>query len=123
MGHQGAKVVGQKKRVKFIKWIHETEYVYFKVPKPDLNIFLSVPPQVAYRLIAGKKKRAYIKGGKKRDIHEGDIQHLTRAAESYRETTRLFPREFKVIDCAPRGALRSISDIHGEVVQLVEQYV
>jgi dTMP kinase len=123
MGHQGAKVVQPKKRKAFIRWIHELEYHFFKIPKPDLNIFLSVPPEVAYRLIAQKKKRTYIKKGKKRDIHEADRNHLARAFAAYLETMRLFRGEFKVVECAPHGLLRSISDIHREVVQLVKPHI
>ena len=122
MGHQGAKFSNIRERKAFIKWVYDLEYNFFGVPKPDLNMFLSVPPKIAYDLVAKKSERAYLKG-KKRDIHEASLQHLTRAALSYGDTIKLFPKEFKVIECAPRGVLRTIPEIQQDVLKLFTDYV
>ena len=121
MGHQGSKIRNAKKRKAFIRWIHDFEYDLLGIPKPDLNIVLRVPPVVAYRLIAKKKKRKYLRG-KRRDIHETDRAHLSRAASAYEEIARLYPREFRVIDCAPRGRLLPIGDIHEKVLRFILPY-
>ncbi len=122
MGHQGAKIENKRKQAEFIKWIYTMEYKIFGVPKPDLNIFLEVPPKTAYDLIGKKSARAYLKG-KKRDIHERDRIHLKKAAEAYMHTTQLFKKEFKVLHCAPHGRLLSIGEIHRMIVKLIQKYV
>jgi len=123
MGHQGAKFKRAPERARFIQWVHTIEYGILGVPKPDLNIFLSVPPRVAFKLIAQKKKRAYLKGGKKRDIHEGSLSHLERATEAYEHAMRLYPEDFSVLPCAPRGTMLSLAEIHSEILRLIKKYV
>ena len=122
MGHQGAKITSPAARRAFMRWEHELEYDMLNIPKPDVNIFLSVPPETAFRLVAEKGKREYLRG-KKRDVHEADIRHLRQAAASYRDAIRLFPRDFRVIECAPKGKLLGISEIHRAVRLIVEEYL
>ena len=116
MGHQGAKIKNTVKRRELLKWIYDFEYNICRIPKPDINIFLHVPSRISYKLISRKGERAYLKG-KKRDIHEADFNHLKQAEASYQDAVRLFPRDFKVIECAPDGKLLSIESIHQEVTR------
>jgi len=122
MGHQGAKLTQKKSRTAFIRWIHDFEYGLLKIPKPDLNIFLNVPPRIAYRLIAQKHSRKYLRG-KTRDIHEASLKHLFAAHRTYSEITKMYPREFRVVGCASHGALLSVKEIHAQVLQLVLKHV
>jgi len=118
MAHQGAKILDEKKRKEFIRWVAQLEYGTLGIPKPHLNILLRVPSHVAYALIDKKSSRGYLRG-KRRDIHEANRAHLARAAETYRVIVKMFPREFRVVECAPRSILQSVPDIHREVLQLV----
>ena len=104
MGHQGSKLRTPAERNAFLRWISDLEFGRFRIPKPDLNIILRVPPKIAFALIAEKARRAYL-GGRKRDEHEADFLHLARAAAVYQAVVRLFSAEHAVIDCAPRGRL------------------
>lgn len=116
MGHQGAKISDKKKRRELIRWIYDFEYGICGIPKPNLNLFLHVPAKTAYELIARKSERAYLRG-KKRDIHEADIHHLSQAETSYLDTIKLYPKDFKIIECAPRGELLSIDGVHDLVLR------
>lgn len=59
----------------FICWNEKLEYFHLGLPKPDLVLFLDVPPEVSIENV----KRRY--GGKEgTDIHE-NIQHLTKVHE------------------------------------------
>lgn len=114
-GHQGAKIKETKKRRAFLKWDHEFEYDLLGIPKPDLNIFLRVPAEIANRLI-GKR-------GRRRDVHE-NIGHLRAAERSYEDAIRLFRRDFRVIECTDRrGNLASIEEIHERVWKAVQSKV
>jgi len=119
MGHQGAKIKNKKERKNFFKWLYELEYGIMSIPKPDLNIVLHMPAEVAQKLVDKKGAREYV-GGIKRDIHEADIQHLRQAEETYSYIVKTFPKDFKVVECMRRGVLLSPDDIHKEVWKITE---
>jgi dTMP kinase len=122
-GHQGGKIQDNAERVKYFKWLDNLEYNIFKIPKPDLNLILSVPAEIAQKLVDKKPKesRAYV-GGKKRDIHEKDLNHLKRAELVFKEIAELFPNT-KLIDCVQGGKLLSIEDVHNKVWNWVHRLV
>ncbi|PIR04899.1 MAG: thymidylate kinase, partial [Candidatus Liptonbacteria bacterium CG11_big_fil_rev_8_21_14_0_20_35_14] len=41
--HQGGKISNLKERKDFLKWLDTMEYEIFKIPKPDLVIYLDLP--------------------------------------------------------------------------------
>jgi dTMP kinase len=114
MGHQGGKILDEKKRKEFFQWLYDLEYGILGVPRPDLNIILHMPAEIAQELVDRKAARGYI-GGKKRDLHEGNIEHLRHAEKVYLQIAELFPDDFKVIECAPNGNLLSLEEIHAKV--------
>lgn len=122
LGHQGAKIKNNYQRKRFFNWIYNLEYNILGIPKPDLNLFLHVPAKISYQLIAKKGRREYLKG-KKRDIHEKDIQHLRQAEQSYLQAIKLFPKDFKVIECAPKNKLLSIDEIAQKIWQIINSYI
>lgn len=119
MGHQAGKFSDAKKRREMIQWLKDTEYGLFSIPVPDLTIILYVDPAVAQQLVDQKAAREYI-GGKKRDIHENDIDHLRDAAQSYREIADLHDNTL-MVDCMDGERLMSIEEVHELVWQEVEK--
>lgn len=113
MGHQGGKINDNKKRSKYFKWLYDLEYNIFEIPKPDLNLILHVDAKIAQKLVDNKGKREYIKG-KKRDLHESDIEHLRNAEKIYLEIARTFPG-FKLIECEENGNIMGREEI-GELI-------
>src|SRR5574341_73453 len=71
MGHQGGKIDNSEKRHEYFKWNEDIEYNILGIPRPDLNIILHVPSEIAQNLVDKKGSRAYV-GGQKRDLHEKD---------------------------------------------------
>jgi len=61
-----------------------------------------------------KLERQYL-GGKKRDLHESDINHLKRSEETYRQLAEAYPSEFAVVECVEDGKLLSIDAVHEKV--------
>lgn len=98
MGHQGGKIKSLKERKNYFKWLYNLEYGIFGISKPDLNIILHVDAAIAQKLVDNKEKRNYIKGSKKRDLHEGDLKHLRDAERVYLEIAKTFPN-FSLIKC------------------------
>lgn len=116
MGHQTGKIKGDEERDKFLEWLDDLEFSVFGIPRPDMNILLYVPAETNQKLVDMKGHRDYV-GGKKRDIHENDLQHLKDAVDAYLYVAKKYG--WTVINCAPDGDLRSIEDIHEEVWQKV----
>ncbi len=91
MGHQGGKIANPQERKKYFKWLYDLEYGIFGIPQPDLNMILHVDAAIAQKLVDGKDARSYIKGQKKRDLHEKDLKHLRDAEKVYLEIAKNFP--------------------------------
>ena len=122
-GHQGGKIADDFQRLKFFKWLNNLEYNIFGIPKPDLNIILHMPAEMAQKLVDRKsvETRKYA-NGKKRDLHEADIKHLKNAEKVYMEIARLFPNT-RLVECALNGKLLIPGEVHGKVWELVRRVV
>jgi dTMP kinase len=112
MWHQAGKINDQTERDKFLKWLEEFEYWLFDIPIPDKNILLYMPTEIWQKLVDQKWHRDYV-GWQKRDIHEADLQHLKDAADAYKYVAKKY--NWKIIDSAPNGELKSIEEI-GELI-------
>lgn len=122
MGHQGAKIADPRERKKFFRWLYDLEYRILGLPKPDCILVLHVPARVAQKLVDRKGSREYVKGVK-RDLHEADIGHLLQAERTYLEMVRMFPRDFKLVECVERGRLLSIPEVHERIWKVVRKYL
>lgn len=114
LGHQGSKYDDANERKKYFEWNSDLEYNINGIPKPDLNIILHVPAEIAQELVDKKLERQYL-GGKKRDLHEADINHLKRTEETYQQLAALYPADFTVVECVENGTLLSIDEVHEKV--------
>lgn len=103
MAHQGGKIHAPEEKDKFIQWLDKLEHRIFGIPRPDLNILLHVPVEIAYRLIEKKAPRAYL-AGEKKDVHEKDINHLACAQQSFLEIAKT-QRDWLIINCTENGVL------------------
>jgi len=129
IGHQGGKIKNKKMREKYFRWLYELEYRIFKIPKPDINFILKMPPRIGY-LLSGKitdkkkkrKKEIYL-GKIKRDIHEKDLLHLVNTEKAYLHVAEKFPKDFKVIECFRNGKLLPPEIIHQEIWEKVKKTV
>lgn len=104
IGHQGGKIADVKEREKFFHWLYEFEYKLFEIPKPTLSFLLMMPPTVAQR------------HSKKLDVHEKDIVHLKNAERAYLHITKIFPKDFNIIESIKKKELRTPKDIHQEIL-------
>lgn len=122
MGHQGAKINSPAGRRAYFKWLSELEYGTLGIPKPDFTFVLHMPAGVAQKLVDQKGSREYI-GGIKRDIHEADLNHLRQAEKTYLEMVKIFPREFKIVECVKKGKLLSPEVVHAKLWSLVAKHL
>ncbi len=81
--HQGGKIANAKERKEFLEWLDEMEHSVFKIPKPDLVIYLDVPYEVSKMWLQKKvalRKKKYLKG--KVDVAEDNLTYLKNSRES-----------------------------------------
>ncbi len=110
MAHQGTKFAHVEERRGFFIWLDNLEFELLGIPRPDVNFVLNVPATIAQQLVDTKEARKYT--NKKRDLHEADLQHLTKSVEIYDDLCKLFPRDFQQIDCVRDGKIMDRKDIH-----------
>lgn len=98
----------------FLKWLFEYEYEYLGIPAPDRVIYLQVDPCVSQKLMSGR----YHGDESKKDIHESNLDYLNRSrtAAGYCADKLGWDR----VCCDRDGAMRTIEDIHAEVLSLVK---
>lgn len=119
MMHQGGKIKDKAERTKYFEWNEELEYSIFGIPKPDLNFFLHVPPEIATKLVEKKGHRDYI-GGEGKDLHEADMEHQRDTERTLLELADLLPNTH-LIKCAPNGEMLSPEEIHKLIWEVVEK--
>lgn len=108
----------ESQREAFIKWLDALEYGANDLPKEDLVIFLYLDPEVAQKNIGLKGKRLYL-GEIKRDIHENNLDHLKESARMYLELSK--DKNWEVINCMGKNGLRSIEEIHQEILKVLRK--
>ena len=89
LAHQGTKLDDEADRSQFYRDSLQLEFGDLRLPRPDKNIILLLPSDVAQENVDKKSARSYTSA--KRDIHEKDLSHLTKANRNYQELAKQFP--------------------------------
>ncbi len=122
--HQAGKIKSAKKRDDFMIWLSQMEYEVFKIPRPDITIYLDLPTKIVLKLLkdreSSKMKRAYLK--KKKDVHEADVNFLINSRKSALKLAKEVPN-FMKIECSKDGEILSREVIHEEVYKKVKKII
>ncbi len=119
IAYQCAKLTIKEEQEQLKQWIIDTEFGYFKLPKPDLNFFLDVPFEFTKRNLTTQRSgddRAYLDG--KRDIHEEDLDFQKRVRNMY---LSLENEWFVRIDCCQDSeTMLTSKQIFTKIIDLLE---
>ena len=122
IAYQCAKCSDPEEAQALRRWILETEYGPFGLPKPDLNIFLDVPlgfVEHSLHTARAGADRAYLSGSQ--DIHEADISFQKRVRALYLEQASLDP-SLVVVDCSdPEGRMLPPEAIFAKIKKTVDE--
>lgn len=116
--HQGGKIRDEASRKDFVKWLETIEFKIFKIPKPDVIVYLHVPLEVSLELI---RTRA-LERKEKVDQAESDAKYLF---ESHANALKIIEQNNKwvKIDCVTNGSMRNKEDIHEEIAKKLKKYI
>lgn len=112
--HQGAKIFDMADRLKYISWLFDFEFNLLGLPKPDKVIYLQVPWAVTLTLLSKSQDKTKVAG----DIHESNTAYLKACADNALAIAKHY--DWDIIDCSDNGRLRSVEDIHKDVLTLVQ---
>lgn len=110
MAYQATKFDTEQERVEFLAWLDDLEYKRFQLPRPDLTIFLDMPPEICARL---RKERG------REDIHESDAAFMTKTYNTYKNIAEKYG--WRIVNCSTGSFARSTMDIHEEILIIVEE--
>ena len=111
--HQGGKIKNAGERKKFLTWLDTLEHTVFKLPRPDVILYLHLPTTLSLKLI---NKRG------KRDLAEKNVRHLSQSRENALRLIQTMAR-WKKINCANGKEILSREKIHDMIYRNVKRIV
>lgn len=118
MVHQAGKIDDAVEKERYIHWLSELEYDIFGLPRPNCVIFLDMPPAYSLQL---RRQRNELKQGLTQDIHEADQQYLEQAYNN--AISIAHQQQWHTINCIANGQIRSIEDIHREILHTLTNFI
>lgn len=119
---QCAKLEKQKDQDKLRDWIFYMEYEHFRIPRPDLNLFLDVPFSFTAEKLMEKRRgteRNYLQGNE--DIHEKDLQFQQKVRDIYLRFADAQP-DFITIPCyTPDEKMLPPENIFEKILRLLKK--
>lgn len=112
LAHQAVKLADEAARQEYFAWLEDFEYVRLGLPRPDLVVFLDMPPEASDKLLAERTKETGTA-----DIHEKDRTYLHRVHAAYAETAEKLG--WTRIICGHGTTPREQNDIAKDVYEAV----
>ncbi len=99
----------------YLEWLFDFEYNKMGIPKPDVVFYLDISPETSRALT----EKRYGGDESRKDIHERDIefQRISREAALYCAELQ----GWRIIRCDKDGTMRSIEDVHNDLMQQLKE--
>ncbi len=117
MIHQASKISDKEEKEVYLNWLEDLEYNKISIPRPDLTIFLNMPPEMANKLMEARKNK--ITGEDKKDIHEKNKEYLRKSHENACEIAKKY--NWIEIKCVDVERLKTIDEINDEIYEEVKK--
>lgn len=98
----------------YLNWLEDYEYDRLGLPRPDLVIFLDMPPEVSQALLSGR----YQGNEERKDIHERNWTYLLRCRDSALYAARVLG--WQVVSCAEHGRPLPVEEITERLIHLLK---
>jgi len=117
MVHQASKIKDSNERDTFMDWLSDFEFNLFQLPKPDLVIFLDMPPEFSRKLMEDRNNK--FTGEAEKDIHESDEDHLMDAYVNAKAIADKYG--WVQVACTENGRIKTIDEIHELIYNKVKE--
>ncbi len=121
IAYQCAKLQSISEKQQLKEWILNLEYQYYKIPQPDLNIFLDAPIRFVKKNLENQRigqDRGYLKGA--HDIHEKDLRFQEQVREMYLWLAKSEPN-MQVITCYQDEQMLPTDVIFQQLVNILKE--
>lgn len=116
IAYQCAKIKETGAQNRLSEWIKNLEFSHFSIPRPDLNIFLDVPPAFTEKNLTSTRTgddRNYLKGNT--DIHEESLGFQKKVRDVYIRISQTDDR-MVVVDCAGKNGKMAPPEVISESI-------
>lgn len=104
----------EKEKAEFIDYVEEYEYEKLGLKRPDIVIFLTGD----FDALSNLRKNRTDYEGNSNDVYERDINIMKKIYDNSSFVAKHM--NFEIIKCDKDGKLRSIEDIHNEIISKIE---
>lgn len=102
----------------YVKWLEDYEYGLLGLPRPDKVIYFDMHPEASRKLI----EHRYSEDGGKKDLHESNIEYLTRCREAALFAARRLG--WSIISCSSAERTPyAIEKITDDVMALIDDFI
>lgn len=112
MLHQGAKYSDVEKRGSFLLWLAKLEYEVFKMPRPDMVVYLDMPAEMRHALLTTDEKKPNLGHTETDAIYQVAVQNCANQVAAL--------EKWKTISCLADDKLRSKDNINTELYGLIK---
>ncbi len=122
IAYQAAKLGTIHEQDRLARWILSTEYEYFKIPKPDLNLFIDVPADFTKQQLEQQRTgddRNYLNGSQ--DIHEADLNFQQQVRFMYMNQVAI-REDFDMVRCEDEnGKMLSEEEVFNKILPYLDK--
>jgi dTMP kinase len=111
MLHQGAKITDVEKRGSFLLWLQRLEYEVFKLPRPDIVIYLDMPAQMRHALLTTDERKPNLGHTETDAVYQAAVQTCAGQIAAL--------EKWRVVSCLMDDKLRSKDNINTELYGMV----
>lgn len=99
----------------YINWLFDFEYEKLCIPRPDMVVYLDVPPEVSESLMSAR----YNGDEKKKDIHERDVSFQRRSREAALYCAHA--DGWRIVECADGSQMRPPREIAQRIYEIIKE--
>jgi dTMP kinase len=112
MLHQGAKISDTEKRGSFLLWLQRLEYEVFKVPRPDMVVYLDMPYEMRHALLTTDEFKPNLGHTETDELYQRDVQKCAAHVAGL--------EKWRIVSCLMDEKLRSKDNINTELYGLIK---